>query len=427
MSAYAKKIGEIYYRSWGHLGGITDEDASTWLRFAVPTMRASKTQAAYTQLAYTRQIARSMDLAPTAKLDIASVVADGLPDRYMSPVIDARTSLAQGSFFDDAMDKAARLVRELARTDVADTSQQAAVAAMDDTPGVVAYRRVPSDVACDFCLLIAGQTYRTDELAPAHNNCTCGVAPVSDEDDPTLERQRALSKDLYADQQRVDDAQAETDRLGSDGPIAVQEPPPEPEPAPESADLTPADMTSEPWQAWSGDLTSDELGAVKRYQSSSAINDDLRSDSPLTAEQNAYVDNLDSAIAKGSLPRDATVYRGAQNAEQWLGTPVDESAVGARFSDSGFVSTTGSEHLAVGYSGVPVHEGGSGAVIEYRLPKGYASASLPVVSGRGSTAFSEQELTLPRGQVMRVIGYERQGDKGYLGKQTVDKLIVAPE
>lgn len=216
QSAYAKRVGDVMQRTWHHLGGPDDASAEAWLRFSVPTINAAKTQTAYSQLAYTREVARMLHLPPTAHIDVPAIVGDDLADRYMSPVIQVREGLGLGKWIDDAMESAAASVRELAVTDVADTSRESAIAAMADTPGVTHYRRVPSDMACDFCLLIAGQTYNTDELAPAHNNCTCSVAPITEEADPTFDRQQALSKDLYASQQRTDDAQAEADRLGEE-------------------------------------------------------------------------------------------------------------------------------------------------------------------------------------------------------------------
>lgn len=218
QSALARHVGEVYHRTFRTLPGVDDAAAERWLRFAVPTMKAAKTQTAYSQLAYTREVARWMHLPATATIDVAAIVGDSLEDRYMAPVIAARSWVAEGNWFTDAIEMAANQAREMARSDIADTSRDAAVASMGATPGVTHYRRVPSDSACDFCLLIAGQRYTTEDLAPAHNNCTCGVAPITDEADPTFERQQLLSKDLYADQQRVDDAHAEEDRLSEEEP-----------------------------------------------------------------------------------------------------------------------------------------------------------------------------------------------------------------
>lgn len=215
-ATYAIRVGDIFYRHWKAVGGVDDAAAGTWIKWAAPTMRATQTQAAYSQVAYTREVARMLRLPPGGAVDVPSLVSEGLEERYMAPVITARSGLSLGQLFDDIMAEAGRQVREMARSDIADTSRDAAVSAMETTPGITHYRRVPSDQACDFCLLIAGQTYNTDELAPAHNNCTCSVAPITEESDATFGYQQSLSKDLYASQQRLDDAQANEARLTDD-------------------------------------------------------------------------------------------------------------------------------------------------------------------------------------------------------------------
>jgi hypothetical protein len=216
IHSHAVRVGDVFNRTWMHLGGPTDEDAASWLRFAVPTMRGAKTQTAYSQLAYTKHVAHTLDLPRSAQLDVPAIVGDSLADRYIAPVINLRSSLSEGTPFADALAQAGRLVEGFARTDIAEVAQESAVAAMADTPGITHYRRVPSDLACDFCLLISGQRYTTDDLAPSHKNCTCGIGPITEESDPTFERQRALSKDLYADEQRVADAQTKEADLSSE-------------------------------------------------------------------------------------------------------------------------------------------------------------------------------------------------------------------
>jgi hypothetical protein len=40
------------------------------------------------------------------------------------------------------------------------------------------YQRVADGGACEFCLLLDGAQFRTDDPMPIHNNCGCGVEPV---------------------------------------------------------------------------------------------------------------------------------------------------------------------------------------------------------------------------------------------------------
>lgn len=213
MSAYARRVGDTYAKTFRVIGGADGEAERAWKAFAAPTMQSTQRHVLRTQESYVRLMARGMDLTPNGHVDPERIVntLDELVDRYGSPIIDVRAGLADGKGWDQSLAEAMRHADELARTDVAEATRDSATASMSGIEGIVAYRRVPSGTACDFCLLIAGQTYRTEELSPAHNNCTCGVAPLSDESDPTFARQQALSKELYADQQRVDDAQAQAD------------------------------------------------------------------------------------------------------------------------------------------------------------------------------------------------------------------------
>jgi hypothetical protein len=204
----AKHVGVTYRRSFGVLGGADEAAAKRWTQFAVPTIEATQTHVARTQLAYVRSMSAAMGLAPDAEIDPADYVGDALrddgrsmDDRYNGPIVAVRSWLSQGLDFLGAMSKGAGEAQELSRSDVADTARAAATGAMSTTPGIVAYRRVTSENPCEFCVLIAGQTYHTDELAPAHNNCTCGVAPVTDESDPALAWQKQVSKDIYANEQ----------------------------------------------------------------------------------------------------------------------------------------------------------------------------------------------------------------------------------
>lgn len=220
MSAYAKRVSDTYGRTFKVLGGADGEAEQAWTRFAAPTMRATQRHVIRTQQSYVNLMAHGLGLdagTPVEPDELLGSLAD-LADRYTSPIIDVRALLTQGMQFLDAVDQASRHATELARTDVADTTRDSGTAAMDNTDGIVAYRRVPSANACPFCLVVAGQTYHTDDLAPAHNNCTCGVAPITDEHDPTLARQQSLAKDVYANKSAVEDAVSTADSLDTELP-----------------------------------------------------------------------------------------------------------------------------------------------------------------------------------------------------------------
>jgi len=97
---------------------------------------------------------------------------DGMPFEAANRVADAYTK------------QLGRTHLQLAHTRAADEWLRSYPESEDKTP-ILGYRRVWSG-GCAHCLLAAERIYSTGMLAPIHNGCTCGIAPVFQGEDHGL-------------------------------------------------------------------------------------------------------------------------------------------------------------------------------------------------------------------------------------------------
>lgn len=114
---------------------------------------------------------------------------------------------------------------------------------------------------------------------------------------------------------------------------------------------------------------------------------------------------LDGALAKGSLARDVTVYRGT-TLSAYGGSPP---AVGSTLVDRGFLSTSTSRGVAESFS----HD----AVLEIRAKKGAPAVDVSHVAGG-----AESEVLLNRGAGLKVRGVRQEG-----GRTVIEADLVKPK
>lgn len=160
------------------------------------------------------------------------------------------------------------------------------------------------------------------------------------------------------------------------------------------------------WKALSskfaGRLTDDEKTALKGYSQYEyqQINAYLRTGSvtgiPLASEAkaSALAAAMDSAIAKGSLPTETVLSRGAGSDK------VDPALLkeGSTFTDKGFVSTSAKESFAASWA----HATGGNKAVLFKIT---APAGTPVAyMGKMAPSYEqkERELVLPRGSTFTV-------------------------
>lgn len=86
--------------------------------------------------------------------------------------------LAEGAPFEAALQSAQASVSRLVRTDLQLAQTHSARDWMASDERIVGWRRVLSGEGCELCEAASTRTYRTQDLMPIHEHCSCGVEPV---------------------------------------------------------------------------------------------------------------------------------------------------------------------------------------------------------------------------------------------------------
>jgi hypothetical protein len=182
--------GQQAARVWRTVGNVDDAAADAFVTRMVPLSAALERQAAEVTRAYLAAYAET-----ALKVDIAEALATrGTPavEVWRRPVVVARTALAEGKTWQQAMTMAGARASGLAETNVALAARSAGSQGMRAL-GAVGYRRVPDGQACELCLIAATQRYHIEQLMPLHDRCGCTVAPILGAKDPgrVIERDAA--------------------------------------------------------------------------------------------------------------------------------------------------------------------------------------------------------------------------------------------
>lgn len=186
------RVAEYAAAVWRNLGDWRDDDIARFVAEVAPRVEAGKLTVAQATDAY---IAAMIDAEPVGVVDL-SQSRGGVPAStvYRRPAVDMRSALANGASFQDALEKGAKRLDDLVRTDLQLAHTHQARASMTGgaiLPGskrrrarrprgaVEAFRRVPSGSEnCALCLIASTQRYWVGDLMPIHPGCDCGVAPL---------------------------------------------------------------------------------------------------------------------------------------------------------------------------------------------------------------------------------------------------------
>lgn len=194
---------------WRDLGSYNEEDVQPFLDRALPLVRAAQLQSvAATEAFLTARL--EVPAAGLAAEDLVGAgVRNGTPPEevYRRPFVDVWSALADGVPWQDAVDRGMERAVSSAATDVQLSMRETARAVGEQEPGIYGFQRVADGSACDLCLIASTQRYRTEDLMPIHNNCGCGVEPLTEPTDRIINRDRydQLKKDGTI--QRMTDSQ----------------------------------------------------------------------------------------------------------------------------------------------------------------------------------------------------------------------------
>jgi len=147
-----------------------------------------------------------------------------------------------------------------------------------------------------------------------------------------------------------------------------------------------------------GPLDAEEILAVETYAGSQyrLINGCLRGDEPCTTRILTMIGAIDRAINRSRLPADLILFRGI-GGDAAAAIRSSGIAVGSMMFDDAFMSTSIDPRTAGMFAQFPP----GGLMLRIRAPKGMNALDMAPYSPYAR----EREFLLPRGTVLRVLGY----------------------
>jgi hypothetical protein len=169
--------------AWTALPHHDESNVPTFLNTVVPVVAAAQRASVTLTEAY---LARSIGRQPVGvNIDdlIGSAVRNGTPpsEVYRRPFVTVWSALKDGKPYTDAVHAGLARATTAAETDVQLSMRQTLTAVGQSDRVILGYRRIPDATACEFCRLVAGQRYRTDQLMPIHPHCGCSVGVITAE------------------------------------------------------------------------------------------------------------------------------------------------------------------------------------------------------------------------------------------------------
>lgn len=168
--------------AWVTLGGYNKSDVDRFVSRAVPKVQSGQRQAVRLTNAYMARFTKGR----LADLDVRDLIGSGVrngatpAEVYARPFVNVWTALGKGVPYANAVAAGRDRARSSAEMDVALSSRAASVAYAATDDRITGFQRVPDGGACEFCTLVAGQRYHSQDLMPLHNRCGCTVEPLLD-------------------------------------------------------------------------------------------------------------------------------------------------------------------------------------------------------------------------------------------------------
>lgn len=165
---------------WAGLPGYDEADVDQWISKIVPLVLSGQRQSvALTEAYLARAVGRQPLGVSTDKL-IGAGARNGSPPQevYRRPFVTVWTALTEGKQWQDAVNAGGARAEGMAAMDVQLSMRDTlrAVGQADDS--IWGYQRVADDSACEFCLMVDGAQFKTDDPMPLHNFCGCGAEAI---------------------------------------------------------------------------------------------------------------------------------------------------------------------------------------------------------------------------------------------------------
>lgn len=166
-------------REWKALPSYDETDVPRFLARAVPIVEAAKRASISLTNAY---LARALERQPRGA-DVAAIlgaIRGGVPaeEVYRRPFVTVWTALKEGLDYDAAVAKGMERAVGAAAMDVQLAMRDTLTSVGESDPDIWGYQRVADGNACEFCLMLDGAQFRTDDALPIHNFCVAGDTEV---------------------------------------------------------------------------------------------------------------------------------------------------------------------------------------------------------------------------------------------------------
>jgi len=159
--------GAVVADAWGRLPQRADNGAVLLRELALPTLTTLLLKATALTAGY---------MGIVLEEAVAPISQTVEPD-WDLPFIDYQAALDRGEEQVAAIQAGASSSSAIGRQSVVSTARQAGDAVQSSR--IIAWRRVPDGDACDWCLMVAGDRYKSATSADfGHLRCECGVSPV---------------------------------------------------------------------------------------------------------------------------------------------------------------------------------------------------------------------------------------------------------
>lgn len=165
------------------------------------------------------------------------------------------------------------------------------------------------------------------------------------------------------------------------------------------------------WAKWKKGLTYGEQSSISAYTGSAYdnINKHLRFDTPLSFGNANHINNLDSALAKGTLHENIMLFRGLRNDDMYHGANT-KYQVGGIISDKGFGSTSTNPNFSKAWASSKTNP----IYMRIKAPAGTHGGFFNIKDSSGSSLSTqgtkESEFLLPRDTKYSIDGISKEGN-----------------
>lgn len=174
-------ITQTVGHQWQGLGSWDEPDVPRFLELAVPVvLSGQRTSVALTEAFLARSLGRR-PLGVDPRGLVGAAIRNGTPPEevYRRPFVQLWSALGAGTQFPDALSGALARVESTAAMDVQLSMRATADAVQQADEGIVAWERVADGGACAFCQEVDGAVLKSADAMPLHNNCGCGIEPLT--------------------------------------------------------------------------------------------------------------------------------------------------------------------------------------------------------------------------------------------------------